>query len=125
VPGRSFPVVEVFKGDGASGGVFGGSSSSGGGGSGAVRALRASHDYVSAAVAAVIDIHTEQPAGDVLVFLTGQDEIERGVSDCVERMRQRFADDPLLVNAMAQRDLIALPLYAALSPDKQVLVRSR
>nr|KAJ3423304.1 hypothetical protein HK105_006105 [Polyrhizophydium stewartii] len=33
-------------------------------------------DYVDAAQVAVMQIHKEQPAGDILVFLTGQEEIE-------------------------------------------------
>ena len=56
----------------------------------------------------------------MLVFLTGQDEIERAVRDLVERVRALCADDAHLVASLAQPDLIALPLYAALPPDKQV-----
>jgi len=33
-------------------------------------------DYVDAAVVSVLQIHVTQPLGDVLVFLTGQDEID-------------------------------------------------
>ena len=33
-------------------------------------------DYVDAAVVSVLQIHASQPLGDVLVFLTGQEEIE-------------------------------------------------
>ena len=33
-------------------------------------------DYIDAAVVSVLQIHTTQPTGDVLVFLTGQEEIE-------------------------------------------------
>lgn len=34
------------------------------------------NDYVSACFEAVISIHVEQPKGDILVFLTGQEEID-------------------------------------------------
>ena len=33
-------------------------------------------DYVEAAVVTTLQIHVTQPAGDILVFLTGQEEIE-------------------------------------------------
>lgn len=33
-------------------------------------------DYLDATVVAVLQIHLEQPKGDILVFLCGQDEIE-------------------------------------------------
>ncbi len=33
-------------------------------------------DYIDAAVVSVLQIHVTQPLGDVLVFLTGQEEIE-------------------------------------------------
>ena len=32
-------------------------------------------DYVEAAVKKVIEIHLSQPKGDILVFMTGQDDI--------------------------------------------------
>ena len=35
-------------------------------------------DYIDAAVVTVLQIHATQPMGDVLVFLTGQEEIEVG-----------------------------------------------
>ena len=33
-------------------------------------------DYLDAAVVSVLQIHVTQPQGDILVFLTGQEEIE-------------------------------------------------
>lgn len=33
-------------------------------------------DYLDAAVVSVLQIHVTQPPGDILVFLTGQEEIE-------------------------------------------------
>ena len=34
-------------------------------------------EYVQAAVDTALDIHTSQPEGDILMFLTGQGEIEQ------------------------------------------------
>jgi hypothetical protein len=34
-------------------------------------------DYVAAAVDTALDIHLQQPPGDILLFLTGQAEIEK------------------------------------------------
>lgn len=33
-------------------------------------------DYIDACVVTILQIHVTQPLGDVLVFLTGQEEIE-------------------------------------------------
>jgi pre-mRNA-splicing factor ATP-dependent RNA helicase DHX38/PRP16 len=33
-------------------------------------------DYVDAAVKQVLNIHLSQPSGDILVFMTGQEDIE-------------------------------------------------
>ena len=33
-------------------------------------------DYLDAAVVSVLQIHVSQPEGDILVFFTGQEEIE-------------------------------------------------
>ena len=41
-------------------------------------------DYLKATVATVVDIHATKGAGDVLVFLTGQDEVRSG---CCARVR--------------------------------------
>lgn len=65
-------------------------------------------NYVSAAIAAVWQIHLSQPAGDVLVFLTGQDEIET-VAGLLKEGAARLAGRPMVV----------CPLYAALPADQQ------
>ncbi|KAB1211903.1 putative pre-mRNA-splicing factor ATP-dependent RNA helicase [Morella rubra] len=36
-------------------------------------------DYVQAAVSTVLSIHDQEPMGDVLVFLTGQDDIDAAI----------------------------------------------
>ena len=44
------------------------------------------NDYVAAAVDTALDIHLHQPPGDILVFLTGQAEIDKVISYTPERM---------------------------------------
>ena len=41
-------------------------------------------DYLNAAVVTTIQVHATQPPGDVLIFLTGQEEIEA----CEELLKQ-------------------------------------
>ncbi|PRP85251.1 putative ATP-dependent RNA helicase DHX35 isoform 1 [Planoprotostelium fungivorum] len=64
-------------------------------------------DYNEAAVQTVLDIHRTQPEGDVLVFLTGQEEIDRVVLSLQDRGDSR---------------LRVLPMYSGLSADKLPLV---
>ncbi|GBF98616.1 pre-mRNA-splicing factor ATP-dependent RNA helicase-like [Raphidocelis subcapitata] len=72
------------------------------------------HDYVSAAVDTVLQIHTGQPAGDILVFLTGQAEIEKAVAS----INAAVCSLP----AGSASDLLVLPLYASLPPELQLRV---
>ena len=44
-------------------------------------------DYVKAAVAAALDVHRGEAPGDVLIFLTGEDEIE----EACEMLREAWA----------------------------------
>ena len=106
VPGRSFPVTERFTVPDAQ----------------RATALRAAHDYVSLAVERALDIYLEEPPGDILVFVTGQEECERGVALLTARVEELMNDEPELFERMATPDLIALPLYAALPPKRQVRV---
>jgi len=71
----------------------------------------AQHDYLEAAVKTVLQIHVDEADGDILVFLTGQDDIE-AVAAAIE---QRAA----LLPADAA-PLLPLPLYAALSAPRQL-----
>ena len=68
-------------------------------------------DYCYAALLTTLYIHknepTEQPC-DILVFLTGQDEID----DCVSRIHE-------MMKNTGMKPLVALPLYAALPSEKQ------
>ncbi|KAF2458964.1 P-loop containing nucleoside triphosphate hydrolase protein [Lineolata rhizophorae] len=74
------------------------------------------HDYLERAIQTVLDIHKyEARAGDVLVFLTGREEIETACS----RITTLSAElNPSLPS------LQPLPLYAGLPPDQQMYVFS-
>lgn len=77
----------------------------------------ASPNYLKACVDTVLDIHKDEPVGDILVFLTGQDEVENALH---------------LVNAEQQnpstsgkQKLMALPLYGGLPIQEQLKVFQR
>ncbi|KAJ8960366.1 hypothetical protein NQ314_006085 [Rhamnusium bicolor] len=70
-------------------------------------------DYVDACVVSVLQIHVTQPLGDVLVFLTGQDEIET----CQELLQDRIRRLGSKV-----KELIILPVYANLPSDMQTKI---
>ncbi|KAF9103931.1 hypothetical protein BGX27_010310 [Mortierella sp. AM989] len=71
-------------------------------------------DYIESAIQTVFDIHTKEPLGDILVFMTGREEIEVVVSE----IRERATTLPL--NKYA--DIFVLPIYAGLSTEEQMLV---
>ncbi|CAO3574497.1 unnamed protein product [Mortierella alpina] len=71
-------------------------------------------NYVEKAIQTVFDIHTREPAGDILVFMTGREEIEEVVSE----IRDRATTLPPKKYA----DIVALPLYAGLAAEEQALV---
>lgn len=70
-------------------------------------------NYVEKAVNTVLEIHAKEPKGDILVFLTGRDEIEFAINAVAERSAQ---SDP------ASQALLPLPLYAGLSTEQQMYV---
>ncbi len=70
-------------------------------------------DYVEKAIQTVFDIHTKEPDGDILVFLTGREEIDTVVQAISERSAQ--------LHPRAQ-SLMPLPLYAGLSTEEQMYV---
>ncbi|EPE03187.1 atp-dependent rna helicase dhx8 [Ophiostoma piceae UAMH 11346] len=74
-----------------------------------------SADYVDTAITTVLEIHEQEPDGDILVFLTGRDEIERAVQGVAERVS---AEESLSAN----RALLPLPMYAGLTADEQMYV---
>ncbi|KAF9352473.1 hypothetical protein BGX26_009724 [Mortierella sp. AD094] len=71
-------------------------------------------DYAESAIQAVFDIHTKEPPGDILVFMTGREEIEEVVSEIRERVTT------LPSNKYAE--ILALPIYAGLTAEEQMLV---
>ncbi|KAI6215765.1 hypothetical protein M3Y94_00423000 [Aphelenchoides besseyi] len=86
VPGRTFP-VEIFY------------------------TPEAERDYLEAAVRTVMQIHLcEEIAGDILLFLTGQEEIE----DACKRLNKEIAN----VGPDAG-NLNCIPLYSTLPPNQQ------
>lgn len=70
-------------------------------------------DYLDSILRAVFQIHMREARGDILVFLTGADEIENLVSQLKEYAQQLKADVP---------KLLVLPLYAFLPQDQQAKV---
>ncbi|KAG1722881.1 P-loop containing nucleoside triphosphate hydrolase protein [Suillus paluster] len=89
VPGRTHP-VEVFY------------------------TQEAETDYVDAAIRTVLMIHRAEEPGDVLLFLTGEEEIE----DACRKIKLE-ADD--LVNSYPESvgPLVCIPFYSSLSPQQQ------
>ncbi|KAJ4828539.1 hypothetical protein Tsubulata_035963 [Turnera subulata] len=107
-------------------------------------------DYVRAVVSTVLSIHDEEPPGDILVFLTGQDDIDAAVQLISEEARasgknSSGAKDIALLCSLQQIAwtcpktvrsstslctniyiawLIVLPLYSGLSRSEQDLVFS-
>ncbi|GHJ87867.1 hypothetical protein NliqN6_4269 [Naganishia liquefaciens] len=67
-------------------------------------------NYVEAAVQTVFDIHMKEPKGDILVFLTGREEIEEAA--------QEIADRAITMPKAAPR-LLPIPLHGGLSPEEQ------
>ncbi|CUF93675.1 ATP-dependent DEAD/DEAH box RNA helicase, putative [Bodo saltans] len=73
-------------------------------------------DYVAAAIDHAVHIHLTEPAGDILVFLIGEAEIERAITRCQDRL-EREMNSPT-----ARPDLLrfkVLPLYGSLSLEAQ------
>ncbi|KFX90792.1 hypothetical protein V490_06272 [Pseudogymnoascus sp. VKM F-3557] len=70
-------------------------------------------DYLETAIQTVFDIHTKEPEGDILVFLTGREEIDKAVQAISERSAQ--------LHPRAET-MMPLPLYAGLSTDQQMYV---
>lgn len=70
-------------------------------------------DYLHAAVVTTLQIHVTQPPGDVLIFLTGQEEIEAAE----ELLKQR-------TKGMGSKigELIVAPIYANLPSDMQARI---
>uniref|UniRef100_A0A3B4YQQ3 ATP-dependent RNA helicase DHX8 n=1 Tax=Seriola lalandi dorsalis TaxID=1841481 RepID=A0A3B4YQQ3_SERLL len=70
-------------------------------------------DYLDAGLITVMQIHLTEPPGDVLVFLTGQEEIDTACEILYERMKSLGPDVP---------ELIILPVYSALPSEMQTRI---
>ncbi|KAK9936488.1 hypothetical protein M0R45_013328 [Rubus argutus] len=70
-------------------------------------------DYLRAAVSTVLSIHDKEPMGDILVFLTGQDDIDAAVQLLTEETQNRRKNSS---------GLMVLPLYSGLPRADQELV---
>merc|ERR1719284_1070734 len=89
IPGRTFPVEILYSKDPES-------------------------DYVEAAMMTVLQIHLTEPPGDILIFLTGQEEIDTACQILHERMQK--------LEAMSPPPLIILPVYSALPSEMQTMI---
>ena len=85
IPGRNFPVEVFFTNE-------------------------PEEDYLEAALICVMQIHLDEPAGDILLFLTGQEEIDTACQVLHDRMKKLGPDAP---------ELIILPVYSALPTELQ------
>ena len=70
-------------------------------------------NYVERAVKTVFDIHANEPDGDILIFLTGREEIDTAL--------QLIADRAASLHPRAQ-SILSLPLYAGLTSEQQLCV---
>lgn len=70
-------------------------------------------DYLDAALITVMQIHLSEPSGDVLLFLTGQEEIDTSCQILFERMKSLGPMVP---------ELLILPVYSALPSEMQTRI---
>ncbi|KAF9055976.1 ATP-dependent RNA helicase DHX8 [Panaeolus papilionaceus] len=67
-------------------------------------------DYLDASLITVMQIHLSEPPGDILLFLTGQEEIDTACEILFERMKALGPKVP---------ELLILPIYSALPSEVQ------
>lgn len=67
-------------------------------------------DYVAAAISTVMQIHLTQPLGDILVFLTGQEEIET-IQENLGLISKNLGSK--------MKELIIAPIYSSLPSEMQ------
>jgi len=89
IPGRTFPVEILYSKD-------------------------PEQDYVEASLMTVLQIHLTEPSGDILLFLTGQEEIDTACQILHERIQK--------LESMAPPPLIILPVYSALPSEMQTMI---
>jgi pre-mRNA-splicing factor ATP-dependent RNA helicase DHX15/PRP43 len=85
VPGRTFP-VEIFY------------------------TPEPERDYLEAAIRTAVQIHLCEEPGDVLLFLTGEEEIEQAAKSIEDQCRK---------HGQGRGDVLVLPLYSSLPPNLQ------
>ncbi|KAB9105013.1 hypothetical protein FH972_026973 [Carpinus fangiana] len=85
IPGRTFPVEILYT-------------------------KQPESDYLDASLITVLQIHLMEPEGDILLFLTGQEEIDFACQSLYERMKGLGDNVP---------ELIILPVYSALPSEMQ------
>ncbi|KZT01637.1 P-loop containing nucleoside triphosphate hydrolase protein, partial [Laetiporus sulphureus 93-53] len=71
-------------------------------------------DYVEAAIRTVLMIHRAEKPGDILLFLTGEEEIE----DACRKIKLE-ADDSMNKDPGSVGPLVCIPLYSSLPPQQQ------
>jgi len=75
-------------------------------------AKSSTEDYVEAAVKQILTIHLSHPPGDILVFMTGQEDIEATCQVVADRIATLDKVPPLLL----------LPMYSQLSSELQAKI---
>ncbi|KAK4377010.1 hypothetical protein RND71_003306 [Anisodus tanguticus] len=68
-------------------------------------------NYVEASLKKDIDIHVREPEGDILIFLTGQDDIDKLVLKLEEKVQS--------LEEGSCMDALILPLHGSLPPEMQ------
>jgi len=86
VPGRTFP-VEIFY------------------------TQEAERDYLEASIRTAVQIHLCEPQGDILLFLTGEDEIEQACAKITAELQGQSGKEV--------GPVMCVPLYSALPPHEQ------
>ncbi|KAK5941744.1 hypothetical protein PMZ80_005695 [Knufia obscura] len=76
---------------------------------------KAAEDYVTTAVETAITIHKEEAQGDILIFLTGRDEIQKALELLTDYSRTILP---------SQQALQPMPLYAGLDQSSQMYIFS-
>ncbi|XP_030527427.1 probable pre-mRNA-splicing factor ATP-dependent RNA helicase DEAH4 isoform X2 [Rhodamnia argentea] len=70
--------------------------------------------YLESSLRTALKIHVQEPEGDVLIFMTGQDDIDKLVSKLEDEVRS--------LEEGSCMDAIVLPLHGSLPPESQVRV---
>ncbi|KAL3643182.1 hypothetical protein CASFOL_013997 [Castilleja foliolosa] len=90
IPGRTFPVKTLYS-------------------------KSPCDDYVESAVKQALTIHITSAAGDILIFMTGKDDVEATCYALSERMEQHASKNEI-------PKLLILPLYSQLPADLQAKI---